>query len=380
MSEPLIGLEDVIVAASSICSIDGENGVLRYRGYDVSDLVENSSYEEVAFLLLYGQLPTAAQFKAFNAELSRNRPIPEGLFAILKDLPPTADPMAWLRTAVSALAAFDPESEDGSEEANLRKTIRLTAQMPTLVAALERVRLKESVVSPDASLSHASNFLYMLTGKRPDEIRSRAMDSALIIQADHEFNASTFAARVTVATLSDIHSGITSAVGTLKGPLHGGATRRVMEMLEAIGSVDNVESYIRKQLAAKKRIMGFGHRVYTTVDPRAALFKKISKELSRKIGPAKWYEIAELTEKVVLQEKKLYPNLDFYSASVYSYLGIPKDLFPMIFAISRSIGWCTHMIEQYRNNRIIRPLAQYAGPHGLKYIPIASRNENNIAK
>ena len=373
MSEPLVGLEDVVIANSSICFIDGDKGILRYRGYDVNELAEKSSYEESAYLLLYGQLPLAAQLEEFSQALKKNRQVPDGVLAILKSLPTTTDGMAWLRTCVSALAAFDSEAEDNGEPANIRKTIRMTAQLSTLVAAIARVRKGQAIIAPDDQLDHAGNFLYMLTGKKPDELSRRAMDIALILQADHELNASTFAGRVTVSTLSDIYSGVTSAIGTLKGPLHGGANQKVMEMLEKIGTPEKVEPWLREQLAAKKKIMGFGHRVYTTVDPRAAILKQMSKELSQKVGPAKWYQMSEMMQDMIIREKKLNPNLDFYSASVYTYLHIDIELFPMIFAMSRVVGWCTHFIEQYRNNRLIRPMTNYTGPQGLKYQPVAAR-------
>ncbi len=374
MTEPLTGLEDVVIASSSICFIDGDKGILRYRGYDVSELAEKSTYEEVAYLLVYGQLPSVVQLSDFQKELRKNRTLPAEFLKILQMIPPKTDAMAWLRTGVSALASFDPESEDNSEPANLRKTVRLTAQFSTLAAAIERIRKKEPILAPDSGLDHAANFLYMLTGKKPDELTRRAMDMALVLQADHELNASTFAARVTTSTLSDLYSAVTSAVGTLKGPLHGGANQRVMEMLEKIGTPDKTEAFLRAELAAKKKIMGFGHRVYTTTDPRAAVLKQKSKELSQKVGPAKWYEMSEILEKIMVSEKKINPNLDFYSATVFRYLGIDTDLYPVIFAISRVVGWCTHIIEQYRNNRLIRPLSQYTGPNGLHYTPIAERN------
>jgi citrate synthase len=377
MNEPMVGLEDVVVATSTICFIDGEKGILRYRGYDVNELAEKSTYEEVAYLLIYGHLPTQAQYESFTADLRKNRAVPEALVQILKSIPPQTNLMAWLRTAISALASFDPEAEDLSEPANMRKTIRLTAQTATLTAAINRIRNKEAVIAPDPSLDHAGNFLYMLKGKKPDEISRRAMDIALVLQADHELNASTFAGRVTVSTLSDLHSAVTSAVGTLKGPLHGGANQRVMEMMDKIGTVDKAEGYVLEQLAAKKKIMGFGHRVYTNIDPRAAILKKMARELSQKVGPAKWYEMSEKMETLMLKEKKLNANLDFYSASVYRYLGIDTDLFPLVFATSRIVGWCTHFIEQYRNNRLIRPLTQYTGPQGLHYLPFADRKNSS---
>jgi citrate synthase len=374
MAEPLVGLEDVVVATSSICFIDGEKSILRYRGYDVRELGDQSNYEEVCYLLLYGQLPTDAQLRQFQADLRKNRAIPGPLVSLLKQIPPKTAPMAWLRTAVSALAAFDPESEDNSDAANMRKTLRLVGQTATLTAAIDRIRHNQDLVAPDPQLDHAANFLYMLTGKKPDTLSRRAMDKALILQADHELNASTFAGRVTVSTLSDIYSAATAAVGTLKGSIHGGANQRVMEMLEKVGTTENAERFVMDQLAAKKKIMGFGHRVYATVDPRAAILKQMSRDLSRKIGPAKWYEMSEVMEKTMLREKNLNPNLDLYSPSVYRYLGIATDLFTLIFAISRMVGWCTHFMEQYQNNRLIRPVAQYTGPQELQYVPLAKRN------
>lgn len=373
MPNTLDGLEDVVIAQSAITYIDGDKGILRYRGYDVSELAEKSAYEEVAYLLLYGALPDVGQLTAFQTLLRKSRAIPEGLVAILKAVPKTTDAMAWLRTGVSALASFDAKSEDNSEPENLRKTIEMTAKLATIAAAIERIRKNLPVVEPDLVLDHASNFLYMITGKKPDELSRKAMDMALILQADHELNASTFSARVTTSTLSDMYSAVTSAVGTLKGPLHGGANQRVMEMLEKIGTVEKAEPFLREQLAAKKKVMGFGHRVYTTFDPRAAVLKVKSKELSQKIGPAKWFEISEVIEKIMIGEKKINPNLDFYSATVFRYLAIDTDLYPVIFAISRIVGWGTHVMEQYKNNRLIRPLSEYVGPQGLTYVPMASR-------
>ncbi len=369
------GLEDVVITSSNICFIDGEKGILRYRGYDANELADKSTYEETAYLIIYGQLPDAAQLKNFQKELRKNRAIPAKLIKILQTIPKNADPMAWLRTGASALATFDPESEDNSPAANLRKTIRLTAQLSTMAAVIERARKGQAPIAPNAGLDSAANFLYMVTGKKPDELSRRALDMALILQADHELNASTFAARVTTSTLSDIYSGVTSAIGTLKGPLHGGANQRVMEMLEKIGTPKNADAYVRQQLAAKEKIMGFGHRVYTTFDPRAAALKQKSKELSQKVGPAKWYEMSEIIEKIMIGEKKINPNLDFYSATVFRYLGIDTDLYPVIFAISRIVGWCTHVMEQYSHNRLIRPLSLYTGPQGLKYQPMSTRQQ-----
>lgn len=374
MTELLAGLEDVVVATSTITFIDGDKGILRYRGYDAQELAEKSNYEEVSYLLLYGQLPTEDQLRGFQKELRGNRTVPGPVIRLLQDVPSKTEPMAWLRTAVSSLSGFDPDDRDNSEAANLRKTIRLIGQLATLTAAIDRTRKNLPIIAPDSELDHAANFLYMLTGKKPDALSRRAMDIALILQADHELNASTFAGRVTISTLSDMHSGVTTAIGTLKGPLHGGANQAVMEMLEKIGSVDKVEGFVRDQLAAHKKIMGFGHRVYTHVDPRAAILREMAAELSKKVGPAKWFEMSDVMQRLVMQEKKLNANLDFYSASVYRYLGISTDIFPLIFATSRVVGWCTHFIEQYAHNRLIRPLTHYAGPQGLKYTPLASRS------
>lgn len=370
---PLVGLEDVVITDSTICYIDGDRGILQYRGYDVAELAKESTYEETAYLLLYGRLPIASELKSFDDELRRQRDIPGHAQELLCRIPTATNSMAWLRTAVSLLASYDSEAEDNKDAANLHKTIRMTAQLATFVAAIDRMRKNKPVLAPDASLSHAGNFLYMLTGQEPDELATRAMDIALILQADHELNASTFAGRVTVSTQSDIYSAVTSAIGTLKGPLHGGANQRVMEMLESIGEPQRVEPWLREQLAEKKKIMGFGHRVYSTVDPRAAILKRMAAELSKKVGPAKWFEMQEKLQQIMLKEKNLNPNLDFYSATVFNYLGIDTDLFPLIFAMSRVIGWCTHFMEQYRNNRLIRPLTHYTGPRDLHYVPIAAR-------
>lgn len=374
MAEPLVGLEDVVIATSTICFIDGDKGILRYRGYNANELAEKSTYEETAYLLLYGHLPTAGQLKAFKKELAGQRALPPGLLELLQRVPSKTNAMAWLRTAVSALSGFDEEAEDNSEPANVRKAVRLTAQLATLVAVIDRLRKGQAPVAPDPKLDHAANFLYMLTGKKPDELSRKSLDIAMILQADHELNASTFAARVTVSTLSDLYSAVTSAVGTLKGPLHGGANQAVMEMLKKIESVENAEPWLREQLAAKKKIMGFGHRVYTVFDPRAAVLKVKSRELSEKIGPAKWFAMSEVLEKIMIAEKKINPNLDFYSATVFNYLGIDIDLYPLIFAMSRIVGWCTHIIEQFQSNKLIRPLTRYEGQPELAYTAIGKRS------
>ena len=373
MNEPLIGLEDVVIANSSICYIDGEKGVLQYRGYNASDLAEKSNYEEVCYLLLYGRLPSSAEFDEFKHDLRHLRHLPKNFLTEMERFPPASNAMARLRTLVSMLEAYDPEGESITEPANVRRTIRLTAQLSVLAASIERVRKGLPFIEPDDNLDHAANFLYMLTGKKPSETSRRAMDMALILQADHELNASTFAGRVTVSTMSDMYSAVVSAIGTLKGPLHGGANKAVMEMLEEIGTTENVEPYLKARLAAKKKIMGFGHRVYTTLDPRAAVLKEMSKKLSVEVGPAKWFEMSDKIQKIMSSEKKINANLDFYSATVFHYLGIGTDMFPVLFAISRIVGWCTHFVEQYNNNRLIRPLTHYTGNRDLAYVPVKDR-------
>jgi len=373
MAEVKAGLQDVVIATSGICAIDGERGGLVYRGYEISDLAEHSTFEEVVYLLWYGRLPKRAELDNLKQELADNRAVAPQILDLLKSLPPAQHPMEVLRTAVSALSLYDPESEDMSEEANRRKAIRLTAQLGTIVAAFARIRDGKDAVAPDPSLGHAANFLYMLTGERPDEEIARWFDIALILHADHSFNASTFAARVTASTLADMHSAITSAVGALKGPLHGGANERVMRMLLDIGSVDKAEDYVRGLLARREKVMGFGHRVYRTRDPRAAILCRMSEELCRRSGQMKWFEMSQRIEDLMIREKGINANVDFYSASSYYVLGIPVDLYTLIFALSRIAGWTAHVLEQYANNRLIRPLAEYTGPVDLQYVPIDQR-------
>jgi len=373
MSEVKVGLQDVVIATSRICSIDGQQGKLIYCGYDIKDLAEHATFEEVVYLLWNGRLPKRAELDRLKKQFAENASVPPQVIDLLKNLPPAQHPMEALRTAVSALSLYDPESEDMSQEANQRKALRLTAQMGTMVAAYARLREGKEVVAPDSSLSHAANFLYMLNGKRSEEEETRWFDIALILHADHSFNASTFAARVTASTLSDMHSAITSAIGTLKGPLHGGANERVMRMLLEIGTLDKAEDYVRGLLAQRQKIMGFGHRVYHTKDPRATILREMSLELGRRKGQPKWFEISQAIEDLMLREKKINANVDFYSASAYYVLGIPVDLYTLIFAVSRIAGWTAHVLEQYASNKLIRPLAEYVGPTGLKYTPIDQR-------
>ena len=373
MAEVKAGLQDVVIANSDICAIDGARGVLIYRGYDIHDLAANSTFEEVVYLLWFGRLPKRAELAALEKQLVENRAISTEMVNLLKTLPPAQHPMETLRTAVSALSLYDPDAEDMSEEANRRKALRLTGQMGTIVAAYGRIREGKEPIAPDPKLSFAANFLYMLQGKAPNAEDARWFDMALILHADHSYNASTFAARVTASTLSDMHSAITSAIGTLKGPLHGGANEQVMKMLLEIQTSDKAEAYVRNLLAQKKKIMGFGHRVYHTEDPRATELRKMSEALGRRTGQTQWFEMSKRIEDLMIREKKINANVDFYSASAYYVLGIPIDLYPLIFAVSRISGWTAHVLEQYANNRLIRPLAEYTGPTGLKYVPIYQR-------
>ena len=368
------GLEDVVVSTSEICFIDGDRGRLLYRGYDIHDLVEHSSFEETAALLWNGALPKRAEFDRLKKALATQRRLPPKVMTLVRGLPRKSDSMDVLRTAVSVMGIYDPDAGDDSREANLRKAVRIQAQVPTLVAAWNRIRKGKAPVAPNARLSLGGNLLYMLTGRKPSALAEKAMDTALILHADHELNASTFAARVTVATLSDMYSGVVSGIGALKGPLHGGANVGVMRMLLEIGDVDRAETWIKNALAQKKRIMGFGHRVYNTEDPRATHLRRLSEQLGREAGELKWFEMSRIIERVVNAEKGLHANVDFYSASTYYSLGIPADLFTPVFAVSRMSGWTAHVLEQYRNNRLIRPRAEYKGnADGMPWIPIEKR-------
>jgi citrate synthase len=369
------GLAGVVAANSGICWIDGDAGVLAYRGIDIHELAEQSTFEETTYLLWFGQLPRPAELKEFNKRLADARVLDPKIIDLLRSFPKSATPMEVLRTAVSALSFYDPDESDNEHDANVSKSFRLTSQIAMLVAAYDRLRKGKPVVEPDPSLSHAANFLWMLNGEKPSATATKTFDLALILHADHELNASTFAARVIAATLSDIHSAITGAIGALKGPLHGGANEAVMRMLFAIdkeGS-DPVD-YVAKLLAQKKKISGFGHRVYHTEDPRATHLRKMSEELGESSGNAKWFKMSRAIEKYVLAEKKLNANVDFYSASTYTMLGIDLDLFTPIFAVSRISGWAAHVIEQLDDNRLIRPRAEYIGPeYPVPYTPIEKR-------
>ncbi len=367
------GLEGIVAAQSRISDVNGDEGTLIYSGYDIHDLAEHSTFEEVVYLLWNGELPTRAALEELKHQLNAETGLPAGILDLINAIPKTASPMDMLRTVVSALALYDPDGADMSPEANQRKAIRLTAKFPTIVTTFQRVRNGQTPVEPRNDLSIAGNFLFTLRAEAPDEVSTRTMDVALILHADHELNASTFAARVTAATLSDMYSAIVSAIGTLKGPLHGGANEGVIKNLLEIGSVDKVEPWLKQAFSEKRKIMGFGHRVYHTEDPRATHLREMSRQLGERTGEKKWYEMSRKMEEVMMREKHLNPNVDFYSATTYYALGIPTDLFTPIFACSRISGWTAHVLEQYKNNRLIRPRAEYVGPRGLKYVPISER-------
>jgi citrate synthase len=369
------GLEGFVVTTSKICALDGEQGHIQYRGVDVGDLARRSTYEETAFLLWFGELPTRDQLDAFKARLVAEREVDEGIWNTLTSLPSVPKPMEALRTVVSALSCCDPDNGNNGRNPNLNKAIRLTAKTPTILAYYFRHRQGKERVPPDPNLSHAANFLYMLRGERPSDLEAQAMDAAMILMADHELNASTFAARVTASTLAGMYAAITSAIGTLYGPLHGAANQRAMEMLLEIGELDNVEPYIKAALAAKKRIMGFGHRVYKNViDPRAVVLREMLYELCMQTGNCHFYHLAVAVAAVVKEQKGLDPNVDFYAAPLLYALGIPLDLFTPVFAASRIAGWTAHTMEQCENNRLLRPLSRYVGEVGKPYVPIWKRN------
>jgi citrate synthase len=373
MTQIARGLAGIIVDESSCSFVDGEKGLLVYRGYDIRDLAKYSTFEETVYLLWNGRLPNREELEDFSRQLAEHRPLPEKLLECMGHWPRDALSMDVLRTAVSILGAFARHPEAPSREEQVETAMQLTAAFPSIVATWERFRNGKGYVEPDMSLSHAANFLWMMRGEKPNETAARVMDMALVLHADHGFNASTFSARVTASTLSDIYSAVVAALGTLKGPLHGGANMRVMRMLMEIGTPDKAEAYVKEMLARKERVMGFGHRVYKTMDPRAAELKKVSQELGKAASDTRWYEISRVIEEVMMREKGLYPNVDFYSASTYFVLGIPIDLYTPIFAMSRISGWLAHIMEQLADNKLIRPRAQYVGEMGLKYVPIDER-------
>ena len=374
--KPKGGLEDVTATTSAICYLDGDRGVLAYCGYDIHDLARGASFEEVCFLLWHRRLPTRAELGDLQSQLASARALPEPVLRLMRSLPST-DGMDALRTLTSALGHYDEDANDASPQAQYRKAVRLTARVATIVASWGRLQAGGAPLAPDPVLGHAANFLYMLTGQRPNATAVRAFDVALVLHADHELNASTFAARVAAATLTDIYSAMVAAIGTLKGPLHGGANADVMRLLLEIGehaTPDRVDAAIRARLARKEKIPGFGHRVYRTEDPRATHLRQMSRELGRRAGTTAWYDMSERIEALVKGEKKLNPNVDFYSASTYYALGIPIDLYTPIFAVSRMSGWTAHVLEQYANNRLIRPRADYTGPpYPQRFVPLEGR-------
>ncbi len=373
MGTTTAGLEGVIAGESEICYIDGYQGILSYRGYNIHTLADNATFEEVIFLLWNGWLPKQAELDALKQQLVAERDLPAPVTEFLRGVP-QSNSMDMLRTAVSMLGLYDAEAQDMSPAANHRKAARLMAKTATIVTTFERMRTHKEVVPGDPNLGFAANFLYQLTGNRPDDVMEHTFDVALTLHADHELNASTFAARVTAATLSDIYSCVTSGIGALKGPLHGGANQDVIRWLLDLGDEHEAEQRVKDKLAAKVKIPGFGHRVYRTEDPRATHLRVLSEELGKRTGHEKLYFLSRTMENTVMAEKKINPNVDFYSASTYYSLGIPVDLFTPIFAVSRMSGWTAHVLEQYHNNRLIRPRAEYKGkPDGQPWIPIAER-------
>lgn len=367
------GLEGVVANESAICYVFGAEGRLIYRGYDIHDLAEHSTFEETAYLLLLGELPTRARLAAFDGDLRAARRLHPVVQRVIRDAPKSADPMSVLRTATSAAAFVDPDRGDLSPQAEYRKAVRLIAQLPTMVAMFHRLREGRRALAPRPKLAHAANFLHLLFGRQPDPDAARALDVALILHADHELNASTFAARVIAATLADMHGAVTGAIAGLAGPLHGGANTEVMKLLLAIGPPEGAESGVRERLARREKIPGFGHRVYRTEDPRAAHLRRMSEQLGRKFDQSHWFAMQRIMEDVMQREKGLFCNVDFYSASMYYVMGIPLDLYTPIFAISRISGWCAHVLEQHADNRLIRPRADYIGAMNRTWIPVRER-------
>jgi citrate synthase len=382
-SKPKAGLEDTVATSSAICYLDGDRGVLSYCGYDIHDLARHATFEEVCYLLWHRRLPTRGELGDLQAQLVAGRPLPEPVLRLMRALPAGSasvhsnDGMDLLRTLTSALSHYDPDTSDNSPQSNYRKAVRLTAQISSVVATLGRINAGGGPIQPDPVLGHAANFLYMLTGERPSGLATRAFDVALVLHADHELNASTFAARVAAATLTDIHSAIVAAICALKGPLHGGANADVMRMLLDIGTdspVERVDGIVKGKLARKEKIPGFGHRVYHTEDPRATHLRQMSRDLGQRAGQPIWFELSQRIEALMKAEKNLNANVDFYSATTYHALGIAIDLFTPIFAVSRISGWTAHVLEQYANNRLIRPRAEYVGPeYPQRYKPLEDR-------
>src|SRR5437762_7963600 len=370
---PTKGLEGVVAASTRLSDVRGDIGELIYAGYDINELAGKVSYEEVVHLLHYDHLPNRKELRDLKTRLAAARKLPKGAIGLIKKLPRSTPPMHAIRTAISALGCFDERPDDDRLEAHREKAIRLIAQIPIITAYFHRARQKKSLLPPEPALGEAANFLYLMDGKRPSQEKEATMDLCYVLHADHGMNASTFSARVTIATLSDMYSAITSAIGTLKGPLHGGANEGVIKMLQEIGSLDRVDAYIAEALEQKQKITGIGHRVDKTLDPRAPHLKRMAQILSAKIGEPKWIQMSERIAELMLKEKNLHANVDFYSATVYYSLGIPTDLFTPVFAIARTAGWTAHVLEQLSDNRLIRPQSQYIGPVGLKVVPIEQR-------
>jgi citrate synthase len=367
------GLRGVVAAQSAIGDVNGELGILIYQGYNIHDLAEHSTFEEVVFLLWNGRLPKTDELEELKTRLRRNYEIPAEVTALMKQFPKTADPMDVLRTAVSSLDFYDQNGHGTDREHAVKAAVRLTAQIGTIAAAWDRIRNDKEPIAPDANLSIAENFLYMLRGEKPDEHEARMFDVCLILHADHELNASTFTTRVVAGTLAGMYGAVTAGIAALAGPLHGGANTNVMKMLIEIGDIDKVDAWVDKALAEKRKIMGIGHAVYKTEDPRATWLRRYSKEMAEKTGVTKWYEMSQRIEQIMHEKKGMFPNVDFYSASTYYLMGIPLDLYTPIFAVSRISGWTGHILEQYGNNKLIRPRAEYIGARDLRYVPIGDR-------
>ncbi len=367
------GLEGIVAARTTLSDVKGDVGELIYCGYNINELAGKVSYEEVVFLLHYGHLPTKKELAELKTNLAAHRDLPKGVIELIQSLPKDTLPMHAIRTGISALGCFDAHADDDSMDANREKAVKLIAQIPIITAYFHRARQGKSLLPPDNSLSEAANFLYLMDGEKPSAEKVSTLDLCYVLHADHGMNASTFSARVTIATLSDMYSAITSAIGTLKGPLHGGANEGVIKMLQEIGSPEKVDDFVHECLAQKKKIMGIGHRVYKTLDPRAPHLKRMAQILSAKLGEPKWIQMSERIAEIMLKEKHLNANVDFYSATVYYSLGIPTDLFTPIFAIARTSGWTAHVLEQLQDNRLIRPQSEYTGPVGLKVKPIEQR-------
>jgi citrate synthase len=367
------GLEGVVAATTRLSDVRGDIGELIYCGYDINELAGKVTYEEVVHLLHHNHLPNRPELNDLKARLAAARDLPDGVIKIIKAFPKSTPPMHAIRTAISALGCFDEHADDLSMDANRERAMHLIAQIPIVTAYFHRARQGKSLLPPDPHLGEAANFLYLIDGEKPSQEKESTMDMCYVLHADHGMNASTFSARVTIATLSDMYSAITSAIGTLKGPLHGGANEGVIKMLRDIGSPDKVDTYVADCLAQKKKIMGIGHRVYKTLDPRAPHLKRMAQKLSAKLGEPKWIQMSERIAEIMFKEKGLNANVDFYSATVYYSLGIPTDLFTPIFAIARTSGWTAHVIEQLADNRLIRPQSVYTGPKGLKVHPLDQR-------